>query len=68
MERPPLRAVKEALTISGPNGGTILVLRFECGHQVWQRVRRAPERPATQRRCTGCWVDAALERSDPFEK
>jgi hypothetical protein len=58
VNRAPYRAIVAARDTDGPGGGTVTIMKLECGHLVWRRAR--PPRRGTVA-CIGCWLDAAGE-------
>ena len=53
----PLRDVVEIRELDGPKGGVTLVMKLECGHLIWKRLKRPPKRL----RCVVCWWDEKLD-------
>ena len=50
----PQKDVVEVRELPGPRGGVTMVMRLECGHMVWRRMKRPPQ----TMRCVMCWWDA----------
>ena len=58
----PLREVRRIDEVKGPRGGTLHVMRLDCGHYLWQRRRPFLFRKLA---CMGCWIDAELKAIEP---
>jgi len=48
------RAVLAHHLRTGANGGTVLVMELECGHEIWRRIGRRRNIKPRKVQCIGC--------------